>query len=96
MKIDELKYITFRRGDIPPEVFEGLENLELTDAVVIRKRDKLAAGALHSYATACWTTADVLIEAGRQKDADELTAIGNYFNEQYEEARRMQDHLPTL
>jgi len=92
----------FLLGDTPmdsPEqtqrIIARMNEIEIDDAVVIRKLDRLSVGALHSYATSCFTTADVLEEAGRRKEADELTAIGNYFYEEYEQARMTHGHLPT-
>jgi hypothetical protein len=77
------------------KILACIHDIELHDAVVIRKTDRLASGALHSYATAAYTTADILLECGRTDDAEEITAIGDYFIEQYEGSRQMQDHLPT-
>lgn len=77
------------------KIIQRLNDIEVKDAVVIRKQDRLSVGALHSYATACYTAADILVEAGRNGDAEELTAIGDFFTEEYEEARMTHGHLPT-
>ena len=103
MGIDPDKYVVFKRQELK-ELLGGLlhpgrvldYDIELKDAVVIRKQDRMAAGALYAYATACWLTADVLLEVGKTKEAEELTEIGNFFNEQYEEARNINTKLPTI
>lgn len=60
---------------------------ELRDAVVIRKKDRLAADAFEAYANSAITTAGMLAEMGQHKAAAEVQVIADYFSDQAYDAR---------
>ena len=79
------KYITFKRTDfvnhmigLPPRLFDGIE---VRDAVVIRRQDYFAPGALASYASGI---ALVLHMIDDPKKRAQMMAVADYFQRQSE------------
>jgi hypothetical protein len=91
--LDERKYITLKRSDVPDDLVGRLESLELSDAVVIRRKDLIAAPALAAYASLIGVAATVLPKGHRQR---EMYAISDYFHQQAELALEEGSRLPSL
>ena len=79
------KYVTFKREEfvrymqgLPPQAFT---NIEIKDAVVIRRQDFFAPGALASYASGI---ALVLNMIDDPKKRAQMLAIADYFQRQSE------------
>ena len=79
------KYITFKREEflshltgLTPRLFDAIE---VKDAVVIRRQDFFAPGALHSYASGI---ALVLNMIDDPKQRSQLLAVADYFQRQSE------------
>ncbi len=105
-KIDENKYVTYNREALRQaladqafsdgEITELEEELEIKDAVVIRKSDRLAVPAFESYANAAVTVGEILKDtAPGTYDLDSLIRVADYFMRCAAEARTLADHLPT-
>lgn len=82
--IDPNKYVVFKREEYDKRIANGLtplHEMELQDAVVIRRQDRFAGPALHVYA------ANIGLVAAVVKPADpimseELSAVADYFHQQ--------------
>jgi len=76
-----------------------VSDIELTDAVVIRKQDQFAPIALYAYCHAVRNAADIISEAnpGANFDPliDELNAIADLFANYGDEAAHHPRKLPT-
>lgn len=92
------------RDNVPITVSDKIgqiADLELTDAVVIRKRDKFAPIALYSYAHAARNAADIIEETGEDGWPNcpvlvaELHAIADLFANHADEAAHHDRKLPT-
>lgn len=101
------KFITFNRADfercmnalrleVDGSIVNDIMSRELEDAVVIRKRDSLAAPVLHTYASLAQTTIDILKEVGVEAP-ESLDQIRDHFWEQASEAEAYPvKRLPSL
>jgi len=103
------KYVTFRREDLlllvgqwttqdmsrrqAPAVLRELQLLELTDAVVIRRRDLFASPCLATYASMIALVANNITDLDQ---GNELLRIADYFNRQAELAAYEGHKLPTI
>lgn len=92
---DDSKYITFRRADIIVALSAdpSLAELEITDAVVIRRQDLFASPALATYAS---MIATAIALAPESPNRSELRQIGDYFQRMSELAADEGYKLPTL
>jgi hypothetical protein len=95
VEADEHKYITFRREDFfqliglwtvkymrsveIPELVKDLEDLELPDAVVIRRQDRFASPCLLTYAAMISIVAENYPDEEKYR---ELQVIADYFHQQ--------------
>jgi len=98
LDIDHSKYITFKRdefydwmrsGSIPSSVGD----IELVDAVVIRRRDLFASPCLATYASMIALVANNITDLDQ---GNELLAIADYFEQQANLAADEGHKLPTL
>ena len=93
MPIDPQKYIVFKRdelmsvigkiingGFVSEQEWQHIEEAELKDAVVIRKKDKLAPSGLSAYAHTAVTVSEVTHDRT-------LLEIADYFADQAAQAR---------
>ena len=101
------KFITFRRDEfekcmmalrleVDGSIVNDILGRELDDAVVIRKRDSLAAPVLHTYASLAQTAIDILHEVGVEAP-ESLGQIRDHFWQEANEAEAVPvKRLPSL
>lgn len=82
---------------IAEKILQSSDEIELHDAVVIRKKDRLAADAFEAYANSAITTAGMLTEMGQTRAAAQVQVIADYFVDQAQDARNNYGggHIPT-
>ena len=84
------KYIVFNREEfqkflrdnfefLNPHMFDGFDEIEIPDAVVIRRQDKFASPCLLTYASMITLVAE---EHPNKKIKAELQTVADYFHEQ--------------
>jgi hypothetical protein len=84
------KYIVFNRSEfnkflndtfdfLNPNMFEGLDEIEIMDGVVIRRQDQFASPCLLTYATMISMVAE---HHANKKVKAELQIIADYFHNQ--------------
>lgn len=97
------KYIVFNRGEftkflsdtfdfLNPNMFEGLDEIEIQDGVVIRRQDLFASPCLLTYATMISMVAE---HHPNKKIKSELQVIADYFHGQGVLAGEQGWKLPT-
>lgn len=85
--MNDSKYVTFKREEYQrhtdPGVQKELRELEIQDAVVIRRQDKFASPALATYAAMIAIVASEIPEIGDLTyKKEELLQIADYFEDQ--------------
>jgi hypothetical protein len=84
------------RLEVDASIVSDIMGRELDDAVVIRKRDSLAAPVLHTYASLAQTSIDILHEVGVEAP-ESLSQIRDHFwNEASEAEAYPVKRLPSL
>lgn len=103
--IDPDKYVVFHRDTFHGIIQQAcsklnslqlamdLTDVQLDDAVVIRKRDVFAAPALYAYAATIQSVIEVQ-EASQKVDTDHLRELVDFFAGEADQARRIQGKVP--
>jgi hypothetical protein len=86
------KYLHETFSFLNPHMFDGFEELEIPDAVIIRRQDKFASPCLLTYASMIALVAE---EHPNKKIKGELQVIADYFHEQGVQAGEEAWKLPT-
>jgi hypothetical protein len=69
-------------------------NGEVTDAVVLRLQDAMAAPFIAGYATNIALVAEILLNHGESAEAARLMKVADYFQGRYEESLDIKHKLP--
>lgn len=109
--IDRHKYLVVRREDvvdgIDGEPFPGMDEPQVSraltfdssrivrDAVVLRKADRLAIGAIHAYASQVAAAAQLLLDAGHPETAQPLFDLADFMAGEAADAEIHARRLPT-
>lgn len=108
MKVNPKKYVVIKRSDLVElrekftmnpnyiEAFNILEDQNIEDAVVIRRRDTFAYSAFNSYAGSVITALEVMeiasvVEASQM---EYLYSLADYFSDQANQARQTPSKVP--
>ena len=86
MNTDDDKYVTFRRDQFKDWDFSSDDphwsQIEITDAIVIRRQDYFASPALAGYASAIAIALKVLDHPDPEQTKKDLLKVADYFEDQ--------------
>ena len=102
--IDRDKYVVIKRDDIPSALYERMKeypDMEIEDAVVIRKQDVFAEAGLRAYASGILTTVEIVqnlpsssVIIDLNGSIEHMIELADFFNGEADDSRGYIHKIP--